>query len=229
MPIHKHFVRLGTMGDPTSTLVFSIDPGIVNVGVTFYDYGKGEVLFADKLTLAPSLKAMKNEEEIIPRVFKLFFDDANSPYKKMINSSRIVLIENQMKRKMLLIQHVIGALCFAGNLDYKMVAPQSVKAHFDTGSYARQKVGVVVKGKKNNHAANKKMAIEKAKELHPQLLERCGKLKQDDIADSLLQAIWYGDVQTGTKRKHVTDNPVLTTKRKRTVTRTTTRRKKTKK
>jgi hypothetical protein len=131
-----------------------------------------------------------------------------------------------MKRKMLLIQHVIAAFCFAGNIDYKMVAPQSIKSHFNTGSYARQKVGKVVKGKKNNHAANKKMAIEKAKELFPQLLAKCGKTKQDDIADSLLQAIWYGDKQTTKtnksgkekQQKNVlnTESSSSTKKRKRT-------------
>lgn len=217
------------MGDPDSTYIFSIDPGIVNVGVTFYDYAKGEVLFSDKLTLCPSLKALKSEEELIPRIYKLFFDDKNSPYKKMINSAKIVLIENQMKRKMLLIQHVIGAICFCNNIDYKMVAPQSIKAHFDTGSYARKKTGNEVKGKKNNHGANKKMAIAKAAELHPQLIENCDKTKQDDIADSLLQAIWYGDLQTGTKRKSVSSNLVVTKKRKASSSDTGVKRKKTKK
>jgi hypothetical protein len=219
------------MGDPSSTIVFSIDPGIVNVGVCCYDYGTGEVLFADKLTLAPSLKALTNDAEITVRVFKLFFDDKNSPYKKMINSSKMVLIENQMKARMKIIQHVIGAFCFAGNIDYKMVAPQSIKAHFNTGSYARKKAGTEVKGKKNNHRENKKMGIAMAEKLHPQLFSKCSQAKKDDIADALLQAIWYGDKETGTKRKKVKDAPIMATgtKRKRTTKKKTTSSKKTKK
>jgi hypothetical protein len=202
------------MGDPTSTLVFSIDPGIVNIGACCYDYKTGEVLFADRLTLAPSLKALKSDSEIIPRVFKLFFDDLHSPYKKMINSSRIVLIENQMKARMKIIQHVIGSLCFASNMDYQMVAPQSIKAHFNTGSYARKKAGKAVKGSKNNHRENKKMGIAKAEQLHPNLFAKCTKAKRDDIADALLQAVWYGDKENGKKRKHLSDSPLIN-KRKR--------------
>ena len=203
------------MGDPSSKIVFSIDPGIVNIGVCCYDYETGEVLFADKLTLAPSLKALKSDAEIVPRVFKLFFDDENSPYKKMINSARIVLIENQMKARMKIIQHVIGSLCFAGNIDYKMVAPQSIKAHFNTGSYARKKAGTEVKGKKNNHRENKKMGIAMAEKLHPNLFAKCSQAKKDDIADALLQAIWYGDKETGTKRKKVHDAPIINTKKRK--------------
>jgi hypothetical protein len=218
------------MGDPSSTLVFSIDPGIVNIGVTFYDYSDGAVLFADKLMLAPSIKSLNGESELIPRIFKLFFDDVKSKYKKMINMSRIVLIENQMKRKILLVQHIIGAMCFTGNIDYKMVAPQLIKSHFNTGSYARRKVGKAVKGKKNNHGANKKMAIAKAMELHPVLFVKCSVSKRDDIADALLQAIWYGDTvatdTATTKRKRVdATTTAATTKRKRVVT-TKTRKKK---
>lgn len=201
------------MGDPNSTYVFSIDPGVVNVGVSCYDYATNTVIFSGKLTLAPSMKDMGTEDMIIPRVFKLFFDDKNSPYKKMINNSRIVLVENQMKRKMLLIQHVIGAMCFAGNIDYKMVNPRSIKAHFDIGSYARKKSGDSVKGNKNNHAANKKMAISKIKDLFPRIFDNVSVKKQDDMADSLLQAIWYGDLQKGVTRPK--SAPVVTPKKKR--------------
>ena len=204
------------MGDSRSTYVVSIDVGIVNLGFCCYDYSTGEVLFAERLTLAPSLKALKSDSEIIPRVFKLFFDDDNSPYKKMINSSRIVLIENQMKARMKIIQHVIGALCFAANVDYKMVAPQSIKAHFNIGSYARKKAGKSVKGKKNNHRENKKMGIAMAEKMHPQLFAKCSQSKKDDIADALLQAVWYGDKQTGTKRKGVLkDTPVIAPKKRK--------------
>lgn len=179
------------MGDSTSDYIFSIDPGIVNIGAACYNGKTKEILFANKLTLAPSLKAMENEAEIIPRVYKLFFDDVNSPYKKMIDNSKIVLIENQMKRKMLLIQHVIGAICFEKNIKYEFVAPQCIKTHFGTGSRTRAKSGVILKGKKTNHKANKKMGIAKANELFPEYMKNVSITKQDDIADALLQALWY--------------------------------------
>jgi hypothetical protein len=181
------------MGDDTSDYIFSIDPGIVNIGAACYNGKTKDILFANKLTLAPSMKAMANEAEIIPRVFKLFFDNA-SPYKKMIDNSKIVLIENQMKRKMLLIQHVIGAICFANNINYQFVAPQSIKVHFDTGKKSRAKQGIKLKGNKTNHKANKKMGIAKAIELFPAYMKKVSVTKQDDIADALLQAVWYYDV-----------------------------------
>lgn len=199
------------MGDSTSDYIFSIDPGIVNVGVACYNGKTGDILFANKLTLAPSLRVMENEAEIIPRVYKLFFDDANSPYKKMIDNSRIVLIENQMKRKMLLIQHVIGALCFANNINYEFVAPQSIKAHFKTGSRSRAEKGIVLRGNKTNHKANKALGIEKAKALFPEYMSKVSVSKQDDIADALLQAVWYSQ---GGDRFITKKNETLSKKRK---------------
>lgn len=178
------------MGDLTSDFIFSIDPGIVNIGVSCYNGKTGEVFFANKLTLAPSLKSMENDAEIIPRVYKLFFD-SNSPYRKMIDNSKIVLIEKQMKLKMFLIQYTIGTFCFSNNINYEFVAPQSVKAHFNTGSRSRVEKGTVVKGKKGNHAANKKLGTAKAKELFPEYMATVSVIKQDDIADALLQALWY--------------------------------------
>lgn len=206
-------------------MIFSIDPGIVNVGVALYDYASKKVVFSGKLTLAPSLKAMASEAEIVPRVFKLFFDDKNSPYKKMINNAKIVLIENQMKRKMLLVQHSIASFCFAGNMEYKMVDPRSIKSHFDIGSYARKKAGTTVKGNKNNHGANKKMAIAKIKEICPGIFTNVSVTKQDDMADALLQAIWHGDNIMGVKRPKSTA-VAPTKKRKRAASPTKTRKKK---
>lgn len=204
------------MGDPNSTYIFSIDPAVVNIGVCLYDYSKGEVLFSDRLQIAPSMKALGSDDQIVPRVFKLFFDYENSPYAKMIKSAKVVVVERQMKVKMKIIQHAIAAFCFAGNLNYEMIAPQSVKTHFNTGARARQKAGAVVKGTKKNYASNKKMAIQKATELHPTLFLNTKKSKQDDIADSLLQAVYYGDITTGKKRKALTNNLVLKRRKLRT-------------
>lgn len=211
------------MGDNNSDYIFSIDPGIVNVGVACYNGVTGDILFANKLTLASSLKVMNNEAEIIPRVYKLFFDNKNSPYKKMIDNSRIVLIENQMKRKMLLVQHVIGALCFAYNINYEFVAPQSIKAHFKTGARARAEKGIVLKGNKTNHKANKKIGIAKAKELFPEYMSKVSASKQDDIADALLQAVWYSQ---GGEKFITKKNDSITKKRRSTSTSTKSKKKK---
>lgn len=178
------------MGDPESNYIFSIDPGIVNIGAACYNGKTGEILFANKLAIAPSLKAMANDAEYVPRIFKLFFSK-ESPYRKMMNHSKIVLIEIQMKARIKIVQHVIAALCFNNNINYEFVAPQLIKNHFNTGAKARAKQGVVLKGKKTNHGANKKMGIEKAKELFPDFMKKLSASKQDDVADALLQAVWY--------------------------------------
>ena len=98
---------------------------------------------------------------------------------------------------------------------------KKIKKHFDIGSYARKKTGMTTK---NNHSANKKMAIEKIQEICPNIFNDVPISKQDDIADSLLQAIWYGDNLLGERRrKRVTSlrlkstvhTKVLTKKRKK--------------
>lgn len=192
------------MGDTNSEFIFSIDPGIVNVGVVCLNYKTDRIHFANKLTIAPSLKSLTNEAEIIPRVYKLFFDPV-SPYRTMINESRVVLIEIQMKRKFLLIQNIIGAFCFAFNLDYEFVSPKSIKGYFGTGKYSRLKKGIRVK---DNHKANKVEAVLKAMELFPTHMSKIQISKRDDVADALLQAYWYGKTKFLAEPKKATQRQV---------------------
>jgi hypothetical protein len=170
--------------------VFSIDVGIVNVGAALMNAKTGDVAFADRLQLAPSLRAMAKESEITPRVFKLFFDEG-SPYRRMIDKARIVLIEQQMTSKQKLIQYTIGAYCLMLNKPYRYVGPKSIKAFYNTGKFSRRAAGKAVRGKKENHAANKKAAIALAKAKWPSIMAGVGSKKQDDVADALLQASWF--------------------------------------
>lgn len=170
--------------------IFSIDPGIVNIGACFFDTTDNEVLWADKVQLCARMKDMKTEAEIIPRVYKVFFTDK---IFNMIKSSDVVLIEQQMKKKFFLIQYVIGAICFEKGIDYKFISPRSIKTHFQSGKTSRRKSGTSVRGAKNNHAANKKAAIELATKLFPKFMLRVHVKKRDDVADAILQAKWYCD------------------------------------
>jgi hypothetical protein len=212
------------MGDKTSDFVFSIDPGIVNIGVCCYNGATREIIFAGKLMIAPSMKDLPSEAELIPRIFKLFFDDKKSPYKKMIDASKVVVIENQMKRKMLLVQHIIGTFCFRSNLDYMFADPRSVKAHFKTGKKTRKDTGKAVKGAKTNYKANKEMALAKAVELFPVYMAGVSATKKDDVADALLQAVWYSEAGGATVERGTKVVAVISTlldgkkKRKRTTT-----------
>lgn len=171
-------------------LIFSIDPGIVNIGACLFDSVTGEIVWADKVQLCARMKDMKTEAEIIPRVYKIFFTEK---IYSMIQSAGIVLIEQQMKKKFFLIQYVLGAICFEKNIEYKFVSPRSIKTHFKSGKTSRKKTGTSVRGAKNNHAANKKTAIALATHLFPKFMLRVNVKKRDDVADAILQAKWYAD------------------------------------
>lgn len=171
--------------------ILSVDPGIVNVGCALVNAKTGAVGFVNRLTLAPSLKAMSKESEITPRVFKLFLQE----YRSLVDRAAIVLIEQQMKTKMKLIQYSLGAFCMAINKPYRYVGPKSIKAFYNTGKFSRKGTGEAVRGKKNNHAANKKAAIRLALQKWPAVMAKIDKKKQDDAADALLQAAWFMESQ----------------------------------
>lgn len=171
--------------------VLSVDPGIVNVGCALVNAKTGAVGFVNRLTLAPSLRAMSKESEITPRVFKLFLQE----YRSLVDRAAIVLIEQQMKTKMKLIQYSLGAFCMAINKPYRYIGPKSIKAFYNTGKFSRKGTGEAVRGKKNNHAANKKAAIRLAFQKWPAIMAKIDKKKQDDAADALLQAAWFMESQ----------------------------------
>jgi hypothetical protein len=175
-------------------LILSVDVGIVNIGIVCFDTTEKKIVLADKFSLAPRLKALKSEDELVPRVYKLFLD-ASSKLSKYFKLSDLVLIEQQMKRKMLLIQNILATFCFSMNKDYLFVNPRCVKKYFDIGSFKRKKMGKPVKGAKNNHRANKLMAIKKVNEMLPGFLQRFKTSKHDDISDALLQVLWYTKVK----------------------------------
>jgi len=179
-------------------LVFSIDPGLVNVGVCLYNATQDTIVYANKVQLTPSMKEMKTEAEIIPRVYKLFFQ---GPLKEMIDKASIVLVEKQMKRKFYLVQYVIGAVCFHEAKEYRFVCPRSVKTHFKSGKLSRKISGTSVKGSKKNHTENKKTAVELATKLFPAFMQKVTAAKRDDVADAVLQAKWYADAQRAAKAK----------------------------
>lgn len=181
------------MGDPNSDLIFSIDIGVVNVGVALYNKKTKKIMFADKLSLAKTLRHVQEESEYVPRVYALFFDPFASKCRKMIDSSSIVLVEKQMTTRMINIQHIISGFCVRFNINYKFVSPRSIKAFFKTGSYSRKLNGTNVKGVKNNHSANKKLAVAKANELFPEYMDKVNASKKDDVADAILQAVWYAE------------------------------------
>ena len=88
----------------------------------------------------------------------------------------VILIERQMRSCMKTMAVSLRAFNFEKTV---MVAPQSIKRHFKTAM--------------KKHSKNKKAGIEVARRyLNAVMLERFEKLKKkDDIADCVLQTIWY--------------------------------------
>ena len=178
------------MSDPSSPRVFSIDPGIVNLGVCCYDKHSKKIEYANCERLADKIKNI-SEHEVLRLVHQRFFGSCH--ISKMLAGSSMVLIEIQMKRKFLLVQHAIGAYCIERGYAHKFVSPRSVKVHFDIGKSARDRSGAGVRGKSNNYAANKKQDILVAESLHPSFMRSLPQGKKDDVADAILQARYFAD------------------------------------
>lgn len=175
-------------------LIFSIDPGIVNIGVCLYNSSTGTVMWADKVQLAPTLKKFKGaggEDILIDAIHRQFIGSGDTKCQKCFSVADIVLVERQMKRVMIVIQHLIASMCRYTGRKCVMVAPQSIKTVFNTGKTGRVKKRCSVKGQKNNYKANKAMAISKAMELFPQYMTKVGAKKRDDVADAILQAVGW--------------------------------------
>eukprot|EP00515_Schizochytrium_aggregatum_P009918 CAMPEP_0202095054 /NCGR_PEP_ID=MMETSP0964-20121228/49351_1 /ASSEMBLY_ACC=CAM_ASM_000500 /TAXON_ID=4773 /ORGANISM="Schizochytrium aggregatum, Strain ATCC28209" /LENGTH=477 /DNA_ID=CAMNT_0048663309 /DNA_START=52 /DNA_END=1486 /DNA_ORIENTATION=- len=173
------------------------------------------IVWADKVQLAPRLKAMLSEAEIIPRTYKLFFTEQ---IKDMMELASVVLVEQQTKKKFFLAQYVLETFGFDRHKDYMFVSPRSVKAHFNTGKFARKLTGSSVVGAKENHTAIKKAATERATELFPDYMTRIIATKRDDVSDAVLQAKRYAD----TYIHNIRPTPLTGAKRKRSVTATAT-------
>jgi len=172
-------------------LIVSIDPGIVNIGFAVFDSLTKEIVFADKIRLVTQMKMLKKESELIPRIYQLFFTGKIGSY---LNSCDLVLIEQQMLKKFILVQYILGTLCFEKNINYQFFSPRIVKTYFASGKTARKDRGKSVRGVRNNYKANKKTAIEIASHLFPAFMKRVCKDKQDDVADAILQAACAADI-----------------------------------
>lgn len=179
------------MGDRRSSLIFSIDIGIINIGVALYDSSTKKMVYCDRIAFAPSLKALKSQRNIPMGIYNLMFNKETSKIYPMLKEASIILIEDQMRLKMYIAQYSIVSMCICEGFEYKIVHSKSVKTFFKTGAASRKLAGKVVRGAENNRRANKAAAIVKAHELFPKDMAKVPKAKQDDVADAILQACWY--------------------------------------
>lgn len=142
--------------------ILSVDIGIRNFAITMY------------CTL---------ESKFV--LFKLFdFGDVKDYVAKMrelssrepFTTADVILVERQMRSCMKTMAVSLRAFNYEKTV---MVAPQSIKRHFKTSM--------------KKHSKNKKAGVETAlKYLRGDVLDKFQKLKKkDDIADCILQTIWY--------------------------------------
>lgn len=172
--------------------VLSIDIGIVNIGVVMFNVKTGAIAYADKIGLVPSMKMLKSESELTPRIYHVFFSN-KSAIRPLIDKSRLVLIENQMKSKQKIVQYSIGAFCLAHNKHYRYISPRPIKIFYGSGKASRNGTKDAVRGSKKNHGANKKAAVELATRKWPILMSKIDHKKRDDVADALIQASWFSE------------------------------------
>ena len=143
-------------------LVLSVDIGIRNFAFTVFCTIESRFLTFRLLDLG-------KVKDYVARMREL---SSTEPFL----AADVVLVERQMRSCMKTMAVSLRAFNYEKTV---MVAPQSIKRHFKTAM--------------KQHRKNKKAGIEVARRyLKARMLERFEKLsKKDDIADCILQTIWY--------------------------------------
>ena len=142
--------------------ILSVDIGIRNFAITMYCTVESKfVLF--------KVYDLGGVKDYVAKMKEL---SSSEPF----TMADIVLIERQMRSCMKTMAVSLRAFNYEKTT---MVAPQSIKRHFKTSM--------------KKHSKNKKAGIEVAvKYLRGDALDKFEKLKKkDDIADCILQTIWY--------------------------------------
>jgi len=143
-------------------LILSVDIGIRNFAFTVYCTIEGKFLSFRLLDLGKVKDYVAKMRELSSTV----------PFQM----ADVVLIERQMRSCMKTMAVSLRAFNYEKTV---MVAPQSIKRHFRTAM--------------KKHSKNKKAGIEVARRYLsvPKLGEFEKLKKKDDIADCILQTIWY--------------------------------------
>lgn len=163
-------------------VILSIDVGVVNIGLCLYETNEngGRVIHATRESFAEKRKDIHNDLELTETVYKKLMSEPPSNFYVLLRKANTVIIERQMKREMIIIQHVIAVLCISLGKKVEFISPQCVKRWFRNASLPRQ-----------SHRENKREAINVFTSMYPEISVN-GK-KKDDIADAVLQAAFWCD------------------------------------
>lgn len=158
-------------------IITALDPGAVNFGFASYDTSEKKILHCCRIQLVEKVKHIKSEAEILNIIWTKLF--CNRVFHEIIVSkSDVVLIEIQMKRKYIIMSHIIASILFMMQKEYHFVAPMSVKSMFGTS--------------KKSHDKNKAAAVQLMKKIFPSIFNsKSTGIKKDDIADSLLMTLYW--------------------------------------
>jgi hypothetical protein len=164
------------------------------MGYCKYESETKKVLGAEKLQLHPPPAKKMQQSNIINHVYDLFFSE-NAPRRNDIGIADVVLIEIQMKSRMLQIQQVIGTFLHSMNKPYKFISPRSVNTHFKIGKKYRPAIAGTKKLVDRKHYnLNKKDGLRIMSDRFPELFRNITAEKRDDIADSLKQAVYFAEL-----------------------------------
>lgn len=146
--------------------ILSVDIGIKNFGMSVYCTSVGRFTSFEVLRLG----------KVKDYVAAMRALTSTEPFV----SADVILVENQMRQCMRTMATAIRCFHFDKTI---RVAPQSIKKHFETCT--------------RSHRSNKKAAVVQARQyLSDEMLQRFDELKKkDDIADCILQTMWYLDKQ----------------------------------
>lgn len=181
--------------------IFSIDPAIKNIGTCLYDSSTKKVLFCDKFSIFEGKFKSYQQNKTIDYLAPVFFNQ-ESPLRKFIDASDVVVIEVQMKNKMNMIQIALGAYLHAIGKQYKFLAPVSVNTHFKIGKRYRVPIAGLKKTvDKRHYDMNKKDGIALITKRFPEIMRNISHDKKDDVADAIKLALYFDEAVVNKKRK----------------------------
>ena len=158
-------------------MICAIDVGWRNLAICFISIESGN-FYTRKIDIVKSFNKKKFEERMTVEYVQNLIHDNEDAFKKV----SLCVIEQQMKRKCLIIQHVIRAFMICRGIPCTFISPRSVRSYFNisTGNYQR----------------NKNMSVMKVKQIIPKDKynnEVNIHKKKDDVADAILIALYTRD------------------------------------
>lgn len=155
-------------------MIAAIDVGWRNLAVCFMSIESGS-FYAKRIDIVKSYNNGKFEERLIVE----YINNMISENEESFSKCTLVAVEQQMKRKCLIIQHVLKTFFLSRKQACTFISPRSVRSYFKIST--------------GNYSHNKELSIKKVRQLLPSSVFKNQvqiHKKQDDIADAILIAMY---------------------------------------